>query len=154
MKRADITALFPEASKEQIDKLMDLNGADVNAARGDLQALKDQIEDLKKAGSGADESAAALNKANEDIAKLQAELAGMKHAKKVQEIRTKVSAEKKVPISLLTGETEEDCNTQADGILDFAKSQGQPTVPDGGEPRTPPASGARDLFGAWADKYL
>ena len=29
MKRTDITELFPDATKEQIDKLLDLNGADI-----------------------------------------------------------------------------------------------------------------------------
>ena len=32
MKRTDITELFPDATKEQIDKLLDLNGADIAKA--------------------------------------------------------------------------------------------------------------------------
>ena len=36
MKRADITALFPEATKDQIDQILNLNGADINAAKGGL----------------------------------------------------------------------------------------------------------------------
>ena len=44
MKRTDITQLFPEAPKETIDKLMDLNGADVNAAKAEVENLKAQAE--------------------------------------------------------------------------------------------------------------
>ena len=43
MKRTDITDLFPEATKEQIDKLMDINGADITKLRGDLETLRVQL---------------------------------------------------------------------------------------------------------------
>ena len=39
MKRTDITQLFPEAPKETIDKLMDLNGADVNAVKAEVEKM-------------------------------------------------------------------------------------------------------------------
>ena len=37
MKRTDITALFPDATAEQIQQLMDLNGQDINNARDAAQ---------------------------------------------------------------------------------------------------------------------
>lgn len=154
MKRTDISELFPDASKEQIDKLMDLNGADVNAAKGELQGLKDQINALKQAQDGATASAAGLQAANDEIAQLKSQLEGMRNAEKIRGIREKVSSEKKVPASLLTGETEAACTKQADAILNFAKSQGYPQVPDGGEPTTPPATSTRDKFANWAAEYL
>lgn len=154
MKRTDITDLFPEATKEQIDKLMDLNGADVNAARSDVQSLKDQIEQLQTAQNGAAASAAGLQAANDEIAQLKTQLEGMKNAEKIRGIREKVAGEKKVPIKLLTGETEAACAKQADAILDFAKSQGYPSIPDGGEPNNPPSSATRDKFAAWAKDNL
>ena len=40
MKRTDITELFPDATAEQIDKLMDLNGQDINKAKGELDAIR------------------------------------------------------------------------------------------------------------------
>ena len=40
MKRDDITALFPDATAEQIDKLMSINGSDINKAKGDLENIK------------------------------------------------------------------------------------------------------------------
>lgn len=84
MKRTDITELFPEATKEQIDRLMDLNGADLNAARSDVQSLKDQIEALKTAQDGAAASAAGLQAANDEIAQLKTQLEGMKNAEKIR----------------------------------------------------------------------
>ena len=46
MKREDITKLFPEATKEQIDALMAVNGEDINKAKGDTAQLQ---KDLDKA---------------------------------------------------------------------------------------------------------
>ena len=154
MKRTDITELFPEATKEQIDKLMGLNGADVNAAKEDLQSLRDQIEAMKQSQDGAAASAADLQTARDEIAQLKSQLEVMKNAEKIRGIREKVSGEKKVPMNLLTGETEAACAKQADAILSFAKSIGYPTVPDGGDPSTPPASSTRDSFASWAEKII
>lgn len=136
MKRTDITDLFPDATKEQIDKLLGINGADINSAKGDLAGLQGQLADAQKQietlqqGSGQSDQLAAANKAIKD---LQAELKGMKDAESLRQIRDKVAADKKVPATLLTGETEEACAAQADSILAFAQSHGYPAVPDGGE---------------------
>jgi hypothetical protein len=46
MKRTDITALFPDATPDQIDKLMDLNGGDINRAKGELDGLKTQLTNI------------------------------------------------------------------------------------------------------------
>lgn len=154
MKRTDITELFPEATKEQIDRLMDLNGADLNAARSDVQSLKDQIEALKTAQDGAAASAAGLQAANDEIAQLKTQLDGMRNAEKIRGIREKVSGEKKVPVHLLTADTEAACVKQADAILSFAQSQSYPNLPDGGEPSTPPSNATRDKFAAWAKENL
>ena len=154
MKRTDITELFPEATKEQIDKLMGLNGADVNAAKEELQGLRDQIDALKQTQDGAAASAAGLQAANDEIAQLKKQLESMTRAEKIRGIREKVSSEKKVPMNLLTKETEEGCAKQADEILSFAKSVGYPSVPDGGDPGTPPASSTRDSFAGWAEKII
>ena len=136
MKRTDITELFPEATKEQIDKLLDLNGRDINQAKGDISGLQGQLQDAQhqieqlQKGSGQSDQLAAANKAIRD---LQAELKGMKDAENLRQIRSKVAADKKVPASLLTGETEDDCAAQADSILAFAQAHSYPAVRDGGE---------------------
>ena len=157
MKRTDISDLFPDATKEQIDKLMGINGADINSAKGDLEGLKGQLAEAQnkitqlQQGSGQSDQLAAANKAIEE---LKAELAGMKTAESLRQIRDKVAEAKKVPVNLLTGETEEACAAQADSILAFAKSQGYPVVPDGGEANPSNAPKARDKFAEWAKENL
>lgn len=143
MKRTDITELFPDAPKESIDKLMAINGADVNAAKAELESIRAQ---LQQAQNGAE-----LQEAQQKIAKLTTELDGMKNAESIRQIRAKVSSEKNVPAELLTGETEEACAQQADKILAFAKpAAGYPPLPDHGEARSPqPAQQTRDKFANW-----
>ena len=160
MKRTDITELFPEATKEQIDKLLGINGADIKSARGDLTELQGQLADAHKQieqlqqGSGQSGQLEAANKAIQD---LQAELKGVKDAESMRQIRDKVAADKKIPANLLTGETEEACAAQADEILAFAQTHAYPIVPDSGEISHNPMTGdklsagyaklAADLFG-------
>lgn len=146
MKRTDITALFPDASDEQIKTIMDLNGADINKAKSELEDLRAQLA----AATNSEE----LQQAQAQIAQLQTELDGMKSAETIRLTREKVAGEMKIPASLLTGDTEEACAQQAKAILDFAKPKGYPVLPDGGSP-TPPASGAtRDKFAAWASEHF
>lgn len=146
MKRTDITELFPEAPKEAIDKLMSIYGADVNAAKAELEDLKQQ---LAAATSGEE-----LQEAQQQIAQLQTELDDMKAAETLRLTREKVSKEKKVPADLLTGETEEDCAAQADRILAFARPDGYPSFRDAGELHNPPAAKTRDKFAEWAKDNL
>ena len=160
MKREQITELFPQATKEQIDKLMDLNGADINSAKGELDTLKGQLTtaqgELKKLKESAGGQPDKLKEATEAITALQTELAAMKQAETLRVMREKVSGEKKIPASLLTGETEEACNAQADAILAFAKSgsSGYPNLRDGGEANHQTQLKTRDQFAEWAEKQL
>ena len=145
MKRTDITKLFPEATKEQIDELMSINGADINAAKGDVDALKQQIT----AQSGEE-----LAKAKKEIEKLTAELNGMKNAETIRLAREKVASEKNIPVHLLTGETEEACAKQADEILAFATPAGYPVIRDQGEVHNAPKASTRDQFADWMKEIL
>ena len=154
MKRTDITALFPDATKEQIDKLMDINGADINQAKGDTDSLRSALSAAQteltalKAKPGSDDAAA-------QIQALKAELEGLKTANAVREIREKVSKDTGVPASLLTADTEEACKTQAEAISAYAKPNGgYPQVRDGGEVRTPGATANRDKFAEWFNKTM
>lgn len=145
MKRTDITQLFPDAPKETIDKLMDLNGADVNAAKAEVENLKAQLAEAQKNKAGEE-----LQKAQQQITQLQTELDGMKAAETIRLTREKVAGEKKVPAHLLTGETEEACAKQADELLAYVQSsKAYPPLPDGGEvPRTP-SSTPKQKFAEW-----
>ena len=144
MKRADITEIFPEATKEQIDKLMGINGADINAAKADVDSLRKQLTES---------SAKEIADAQKQIESLTAELNGMKTAESIRLVREKVAAEKKVPASLLSGETEEVCAKQADDILAFAQPK-YPSLKDGGEVSNPPTNTTRDKFAAWANENI
>ena len=148
MKRTDITELFPEASKEAVEKLMAINGADINAAKKDLDSLRQQLQQA--------ENGAELQAAQQKIAELDKELTTMKNAETLRTMRAKVASEKKVPAELLTGETEEACAKQADAILAFAQpSGGYPSMRDGGEASSGLAkSTTRDKFAAWASENL
>lgn len=152
MKRTDITELFPDATAEQIDKLMSLNGQDINKAKGELDTIKGQLteaqEEISKLKQSADPEAAARANA------LQAELDGLKKAETIRTIRAKVSSEHKVPAELLTGETEEACAEQAKAILAFANPSGYPDIRDGGEIHRTPNSSTRDKFAEWAKEIL
>jgi chemotaxis protein histidine kinase CheA len=155
MKREDITSIFPEATKEQIDKLMGINGNDINKAKADtetlttqLAAARSEIETLK-ANSNADE----LEQTKQLASSLQTELDGMKAKDALRQIREKVSKATKVPADLLTGETEEACTAQANSILEFAKPT-YPRVPDAGEVGITPNSPTREKFADWAKENL
>ena len=136
MKRTDITEVFPDATDEQISKIMNLNGADINKAKGEAEDLRSQlataqseIDSLKCSSVSEDD----LNAARARVTELETELNGLKQAEEIRAMREKISAEKGVPASLLTGTSEEACAEQAESILSFAKGHSYPTVKDGGE---------------------
>ena len=106
------------------------------------KALKlDQIEENAKSE---------LQKATERAEKLEAELSAMRHSEEVRAIRDKVAKETGVPSSLLTGDTEEACTEQANGILSFKSPSGYPTIKDGGEITISNKGDARTAFREWA----
>ena len=150
MKRTDITALFPDATDEQIQKIMDLNGGDINrekaglaALQGQLTAAQAELADLK----GKDNSA--------QLAAVQQELADLKAANALRDLRYSVSKETGVPVELLTGDTEDLCRSQAEAAKAYAKAQppaGYPSVPDGGEVHVSTPNTTRDKFAEWMDK--
>ena len=158
MQRKDITDLFPDATKEQIDKLMGINGTDINTAKGELTSLQTQLTaaqgEIQKLKDGAAGKPDELAEAKRAIENLTNELNGMKHADAVRQVREKVSGEKKVPAGLLTGETEEACTAQADAILAFAKSGSYPSIPDGGEAGRGGSASTREQFAEWAKNFL
>jgi chromosome segregation ATPase len=46
MTRDEIKAILPNITKEELDKIMDINGSDIEKAKGDVTALNTQITDL------------------------------------------------------------------------------------------------------------
>lgn len=157
MKREEITAIFPEATKEQLEQLQALNGRDVNAAKGELTDARAQLKTAQErlAAFGDKDPAAELKAAQEATAAVQKELDALKAANSLRELREGVAESKKIPAKLLTGTTKEECEAQADGILAFARPGGYPTLPDGGETGGSHAGmKTRDLFAQYADEAL
>lgn len=160
MKRSDITELFPEATPEQIQKIMDLNGSDINSAKSGQAELQRQLNEAKEALTAAQAAAAKavsaedLKKATDRAAALETELNELKAGNQIRDIRDAVSKEKGLPANLLTGDTEEVCRAQADAILAFARPSGYPSVPDSGELPGSGGSSTRDQFAAWAGSAL
>lgn len=143
MKREDITKLFPEATKEQIDELMNLNGADINAAKSGVDQLKVQHAD-------------ALKKATDNAASLQKQLDELTAKNALRDLRDKVAKETGVPADLLTGTTEEEFKTRAQALLDFkGKEPNNPPFKDGGEPsRQHGGTSTRDQFKDWFEETV
>lgn len=113
----------------------------------DYDTLKDKAQRFDAAEeAGKSELQKAQDKANA----LQAQLDALVKANSVNEIRAKVAQETGVPANLLSGDTEEACKTQAQGILAFAKPAGYPQVKDAGEVNKTAGTGkTRDQFDGW-----
>ena len=132
MKREDITGIFPDATQEQINSLMSINGNDINTAKGNLANVQQQLTDATATINQLRASAGDLAAEQQKVTNLQTELDGLKAANAVRDVREKVATETGVPASLLTGTTEEECKTQAQGILEFSKPGKYPSVKDAG----------------------
>lgn len=117
MKRDEIKALIPGITDEQLNTLMDANGADVNAARSTAQAaaagLQEQLEKLQG------ELTAANAKAKESMTQEERLQAMMAEAEKAQrEFAVKSNRLDAMGIFQSAGLTAE----QAEPLLDFVVS--------------------------------
>lgn len=150
MKRTDITALFPDATDEQIQKIMDLNGGDINKAKGDLQ----QVQDRLAAAQTEIEQLKARDPSG-DLAAVKAELDALKAANALRDLRAQVSKDTGVPAELLTGDTEDACKAQAEAIKAFSQAQqptGYPNMKDGGDVHVSSPKTTREKFKEFMEK--
>lgn len=123
-----------------------------NKRYGELMSkVKEFEEKAKKYDEMEEASKTELQKAQERAEKLEAQLKEKESEEAIREIKKKVADEMKVPADLLTGNTEEECRTQAQAIMSFATSQGYPTVKDAGESNPTNKKSTRDSFKEWAD---
>lgn len=148
MKREAISAIFPEANEEQITAMLNAHHTEVNDYKSKLSTVNGELSRLKD-GPTAEKLQAETERADG----LQRELDALKNADALRQLREKVAGEKKIPVSLLTADTEDACKAQADAILAFAKPNGDgnyPTIKDGGTPGGDPAGAQpRDSFANW-----
>ena len=149
MKRTDITGLFPDATAEQVNALMDINGADINSAKAGLGDLQTQLATANATIEQLRANAANVEELTTKATSLETELNALKASNAIRDMRDKVSKATGVPASLLTGETEEDCTAQAHGIVDFAKPSAYPVIRDGGEVNATQKATPKDAFVDW-----
>lgn len=154
MKRTDITSLFPEATDDQINALMSINGNDINNAKKGVEELQVSLKDAQDKLKGMEGNSAALQEAIDKANGLQSELDSMKAAETLRLTREEVAKSIGVPAHLLTAETKEGCEAQARSILEFAKPSKYPSVPDGGEPIGNPHKATRDQFADYFNQVL
>lgn len=108
-------------------------------------AKLDEIEEASKSE---------LQKAQERADQLQAELDKLNKAEELRTIRNEVAEKTGVPSGLLTGTTREECEEQAEKILNFAKPAGYPQVKDAGEAPGKLKKDTRDQFAEWMNSQL
>lgn len=116
----------------------------------DYETLK---EKAKKYDSYEEASKTELQKETDRADKLQKELDDMKQAEKVRTVREKISKETGIPANLLSGNTEEECKAQAEGIKAYA-SPSYPSLKDGGEPSGTPGGSTAQQFADWANQVF
>ena len=91
-----------------------------------------------------------LEKLTERATAAETELANLKKAQSVRDMRDKVSQETGVPANLLTGETEEECKAIAEAIKAYA-TPSYPNVEDRGEVHTAQQVSANPVKRQFAD---
>ena len=134
------------------DELNDIVGkrlaraAEKYADYDELKAKAEKLDALEEA------SKSELQKVTERAEKLEAELKSLKKEGEVRAIRDEVASKTGVPANLLTAETAEECQAQAEAILSFAKIGDYPTLKDGGEVIGSAKGTTKQQFAEWANK--
>ena len=132
--------LFTQA---EVNALINKRFAEIKGKYGDYDELK---EKARKFDEAEEASKTELQKATEKADALQAKLDKLEAEETARGIREKVAKEKGIPAHLLKGNTEEECNAQADELLAYVNPQGYPDVPDGGEVHHQGSRSAADDF--------
>lgn len=135
-------------TQKEVDNFIKDRLARERAKYADYDSFREKAE---KYDAAEEESKSELQKATEKAAKLEKQLNDLAHANEVQEIRIKVAEETGVPLELLTGEDEDSCKKQAEGIMKFAGMNRYPNIKDGGEidHKKQGNSSTRDKFAEW-----
>ena len=116
----------------------------------DYEALKEKAAKLDEIE---EKNKTELERATEKATRLEEELNGIKKKNEISSIREKVGKELGVDPSLLTMESEEDCRSQAQSLLEWhrANPTSYPSVKDGGEVTHINNMSNRDRFAEWLD---
>ena len=128
---------------------------DVNHIVAKRVAKYADYETLKEKAAKYDEQVEAskteLQKATERATALEAELNALKSAEELRQMREEVASLKGIPSNLLTKTTREECEAQADELINWAKPKatGYPKVKDAGDPVGNYKKATRDQFADW-----
>lgn len=138
--QAELDAVVKDRLKREREKYADFDALKAKAAKFD------EIEQANKTE---------LEKANEQVSALKAQLDGIKKAAELREMREKIATENNIPANLLTGTSEEECKAQVESIKGLLNANGIPTsVSDGGEPSHSGKVSNATLFANWAKNMI
>ena len=119
MKREDIKREFPEATDEQINRLLDINSADIGKARGSTGKLQEELDAALKT---IDE----LKANSEDSAKLKERIAEFEKAEEERNEAEKKAAERaelEERFTAVSGERKYIHDMVREGVMtDFGKA--------------------------------
>lgn len=136
-------------TQEELNSIVSKRLAREAEKYSDYEELKEKAAKLDELEESAKSE---LQKATEKAEKLEAELTSLKKADEVRAMREEVANKTGVPANLLTAETVEECEAQAEAILSFAKAGDYPTLRDGGEIQHAPKGSTKQQFAEWANK--
>lgn len=115
------------------------------------ERLRKETEKREKAIAEKD---AALKAAAETVTSLQGEIEKRNEADKISAMRSTISAETGVPVSLITATTEEEARAQAKAIAEFARPSSYPSIKDGGEVNKVGSKTKEELFSEWFNSSI
>lgn len=136
-------------TQEEVDQIVEGRLARERKRYGDMSDYEELKEKALKFDQMEEAAKTELQKATERATALEAEVNSLRAAEQLRSIREKVASETGVPVSLLTADTEEACQEQAQAVLTFAKPAGYPQVKDGGEITHKGKQTAQDSFSEW-----
>lgn len=118
-------------TQEEVDALIKKRLA---RAKNDVPS---DYEELKKKASKFDELQNAnkteLEKANEELAELRADIAQRDEAARIQKLKDEVSKDTGVPVSLISGKTKEEMKNFAREVAEYAKKDSAPVLTKSGK---------------------
>lgn len=136
-------------TQADIDRIIGDRLAREKAKYADYEEIKAKAE---KYDAAEEAQKSELQKATERADALQAKIDELEAAEKIAKIKAEVSEKTGIPVSLLTGTTEEACSEQAAAIAAYTKQHTYPEVKDSGEVSHGGGSN-KDLFAQWINKY-
>lgn len=171
MKREEVKGILPDITDEQLTKIMDLHGIDIERQKQTITTLtterdaaRTQLSDANKKLEDYDpdwktKSTEAENKAKEQVIALQSEFAA-KSA--VDGIKFSSESAKKAFLTELKAQNLSLQDGKLLGFDDFLANykksdpeaflSGYPNVKDGGEPNNKPGGSVRDQFATWFEQ--